>query len=62
MSKEDTKDNVCDYTKEKLIDDEVNIYTANTYEKFTFDDPASYNGYVIDAWPPSKDKNVSNPI
>ena len=60
VSKKDTKDNVCDHKKEKLIDDDVNIDTANNYEKFTFDDPSSYNGYVIDAWPPSKDKNVSN--
>ena len=34
----------------------------NAFEKYTFDDPMLYKGYVIDAWPPSKDRNVSNYI
>ena len=62
VSKRDTKDNICNHKKEKLIDEDVNIDTANSYQQLTFDDPTSYNGYVIDAWPPSKDKNISNYI
>ena len=34
----------------------------NAFENYTFDDPMLYKGFTIDAWPPSKDRNVSNYI
>ena len=34
----------------------------NIYESYTFDDHKSYTGFVMDAWPPSKDRNVTNYI
>ena len=43
-----------------LTSDYVSDDSIDDYHSFTFDDPTSYSGYVIDAWPPSKDRNVSN--
>ena len=58
-SKVSKNDEKCE-TKELLTSDYVSDDSIDDYHSFTFDDPTSYNGYVIDAWPPSKDRNVSN--
>ena len=58
-SKVSKNDKKCE-TKELLTSDYVSDDSIDDYHSFTFDDPTSYNGYVIDAWPPSKDRNVSN--
>ena len=34
----------------------------NIYESYTFDDHESYKGFIMDAWPPSKDRNITNYI
>ena len=47
---------------ESLIEDHVSNDSANDYQSYTFDDPTSYNGFEIDAWSPSKDRNVSKYI
>ena len=55
-------DRKCGKQNNSLIAEYVSDDSINDYHSFTFDDPASYSGYVIDAWPPSKDRNVSNYI
>ena len=46
--------------KEAVFNSQLNH--ENFYESYTFDDPKSYKGFIIDAWPPSKDRNVTNYI
>ena len=55
-------DKTCGNKKDSLIGGYVSGDSIIDYHNLTFDDPTSYNGYVIDAWPPSKDRNVSNYI
>ena len=46
--------------KEAIFNSQLSL--ENFYESYTFDDQKSYKGFIIDAWPPSKDRNVTNYI
>ena len=52
----------CKKIKKVLIDDALSNDSNNNYKKYTFDDPKSYDGFVVEAWPPSKDRSISNYI
>ena len=42
----------------KEITDGENMLEKNYYRKYSYDDPTSYKGPIIKAWPPSKSRNV----
>ena len=52
----------CEEPNELFAENLSHDDTYNAFEKYTFDDPKLYKGFTIDAWPPSKDRNVSNYI
>ena len=52
----------CKKIKKVLIYDALSNDSTNNYKKYTFDYPKSYDGFVVEAWPPSKDRNISNYI
>ena len=59
-----TKQNTQEYVKTNTA--EVNKYRGNIsvenvknyYNKYTYDDPTSYKGPIIESWPPSKNRRI----
>ena len=48
-----------DKTSKDKTNVEENIMTKSYYRKYTYTDPGSYSGPIIDAWPPNKSRDVS---
>ena len=48
-----------DKTTKDKTNVEENIMTKSYYRKYTYTDPGSYSGPIIDAWPPNKSRDVS---
>ena len=50
-------------SNDKTIKDKINakenIMTKSYYRKYTYTDPGSYSGPIIEAWPPNKSRDVS---